>query len=71
MVCDGSSADCKLLMSFMTKDEPRVKQSFSQFKLEKTSFELEYATVKPNRWDNYGLYGNIDLPMIKRIKKKK
>jgi len=40
------------------------------FGLEKTNLELEYATVKPNRWDNYGLYSNTDLPMIKRLKKK-
>ena len=54
----------------MTKDEGRVKQAFSVFNLEKTNLELEYATVKPNRWDNYGLYANTDLPMIKRLKKK-
>ncbi len=58
-------------MSFMVKDEVRVKQAFNQFGLEKTSFELEYATVKPNRWENYGLYSNVDLPMIKRIRKQK
>ncbi len=72
MICANSSAPsgCKLMMSFMTKDEGRVKQAFSMFALEKTNLELEYATVKPNRWENYGLYSNTDLPMIKRLKKK-
>ena len=41
------------------------------FGLEKTGLELEYATVKKNRWENYGLYSNIDLPMIKRLKSRK
>lgn len=41
------------------------------FNLERTSFELEYATVKANRWDNYALYSNVDLPFIKRNKPKK
>jgi hypothetical protein len=41
------------------------------FNLERTNFELEYATVKANRWDNYALWTNVDLPMIKRFKQKK
>ena len=66
----GPNKNINLLMSFMIKDEPRVMSAFRQFNLSKTSFELEYGTVKPNRWDNYGLYANTDLPMIKRNKKK-
>ena len=58
-------------MSFMTKDETQVKKSFAYFHLERTNLALEYATVKPNRWDNYGWYSNVDLPMIKRLKKGK
>jgi hypothetical protein len=59
--------EMKLGMSFMTRDETPVKKAFHQFALEKTTLQLEYATVKPNRWDNYGWYSNTDLPMIKRI----
>ena len=72
-ICDGNKANNRLDlgMSFMIKDETQVKQSFGQFRLERTSLNLEYATVKPNRWDNYGWYSNTDLPMIKRLKKKK
>ena len=55
----------------MTRDVNQVKNSFRQFALEKTNLDLEYATVKPNRWDNYGWYSNTDLPMIKRLKKGK
>ena len=55
----------------MIRDEGHVKQAFGQFHLERTNFNLEYATVKPNRWDNYGWYSNTDLPMIKRLKTKK
>ena len=58
-------------MSFMIRDEGHVKSAFGQFHLERTNFNLEYATVKPNRWDNYGWYSNTDLPMIKRLKTKK
>ena len=72
-VVRGSSnpGGVNLGMSFMTRDETPVKKSFHQFALEKTNFALEYATVKANRWDNYGWYSNTDLPMIKRLKKRK
>ena len=67
----GKNKDIKLMMSFMTKDEKQVRSAFRHFNLDKTNFQLEYGTVKANRWDNYGLYSNTDMPMIKRIKNKK
>ena len=69
-VVAGQNREMKLMMSFMIKDEKQVRSAFRQFQLERTNFELEYGTVKPNRWDNYGLYANTDLPMIKRLKRK-
>ena len=59
------------MISFMLKDEQRVKQAFSAFNLERTTLELEYATVGPNRWANYALWSNTDIPMIKRVKANK
>ena len=56
-------------MSFMTRDEKQVKAAFHMFNLERTLYKLEYATVKPNRWENYGLYANVDIPLIKRQKR--
>ena len=72
-VISGKNASTmKLLMSFMIKDERRVLNAFKKnFNLERTKFDLEYATVEENRWDNYGLWANCDLPMIKRNRKKK
>ena len=69
-VVAGDNKNMGLMMSFMTKDEKQTKQAFRRYNLQKTAFELEYGTVKPNRWENYGLYANVDLPMIKRVKKK-
>jgi hypothetical protein len=68
-VLANGKKDIKLLMSFMTRDEQQVKSAFKMFNLTKTMYKLEYATVEPNRWENYGLYSNVDLPMIKRLKK--
>ena len=58
-------------MSFMIREVDNVKKAFAAFKLDRTNLALEYATVKPNRWDNYGWWQNTDLPMIKRLKMKK
>ena len=60
----------KLLVGFMKREEVLLRKCFKNFGLEKTGFELEYATVKPNKWDNYGLYANCDMPYIKRVKAK-
>lgn len=68
-VCKNScnNGEMKLGMSFMKRDEKAVLNTFSVFKLELTNFNLEYATVEPNRWDNYCWWANTDLPMIKRV----
>jgi hypothetical protein len=65
-VLSNFNKNIKLLMSFMTRDERQVKAAFNTFNLERTMYKLEYATVEPNRWENYGLYSNVDIPMIKR-----
>lgn len=71
VVARRSPHQMKLGMSFMTRDKNDVMKAFHAFALEKTNLALEYATVKPNRWENYGWYANTDLPMIKRLKKGK
>ena len=35
--------------------------------ISETSAKLEYAHIKQNKWRNFKLYSNIDLPGIKRI----
>ncbi len=60
----------KLLIGFLKREEPALLEAFRDFQLAETNFELEYATVKPNKWKNYSLYSNIDLPGIKRLRGK-
>jgi hypothetical protein len=58
----------KILIGFLAREEPLLLKTFGPFNLKKTKFPLEYANVKPNKWRNYALYSNVDLPGIKRIK---
>jgi hypothetical protein len=67
-VCKGDTKTW-LLIGFLVREERNLLNTFEEFKLMKTEFVLEYATVKPNKWRNYALYGNVDLPGIKRIQK--
>jgi len=66
-VCNGHTST-KLLIGFLKREEPLLLKTFAPFKLRQTNFPLEYATVKPNKWRNYALYANVDLPGIRREK---
>lgn len=57
-----------LLISFLRREEQTLLSTFASFRLQRTTFEVEYATVKPNKWRNYALYSNADLPGIRRIR---
>ncbi|KAJ3272563.1 hypothetical protein HDV01_005406 [Terramyces sp. JEL0728] len=63
-----SGPKVKLLVGFLKREEGDFLRVFRSFKLSRTNFQLQYTHVKPNKWANYCLYSNIDLPGIKRIK---
>lgn len=67
-VCKGDTKT-KLLIGFLVREQASLLDLFKDFGLSRTKFVLEYATVKPNKWCNYALYSNVDLPGIKRIRK--
>ncbi|KAI8894199.1 hypothetical protein BC833DRAFT_624169 [Globomyces pollinis-pini] len=64
----GGNANAKLLIGFLKREEVPLLKVFKAFQLKPTSFQLQYTHVKPNKWINYCLYSNIDLPGIKRRK---
>ncbi|KAL2634209.1 hypothetical protein R1flu_005688 [Riccia fluitans] len=67
-VCKGNTKT-RLLIGFLVREEANLLKVFKDFNLVRTKFVLEYATVKPNKWRNYALYSNDDLPGINRIRK--
>jgi len=66
-VCKGRVRETKILLGFLKREEKTLLEVFREFNLKRTNFPLEYSHVKPNKWRNYALYSNIDLPGIKRI----
>uniref|UniRef100_T1IR76 Uncharacterized protein n=1 Tax=Strigamia maritima TaxID=126957 RepID=T1IR76_STRMM len=69
-VCQNKIKTTKLLLGFLKREERLLLTTFKEFNLKRTNFPLEYAHVKPNKWINYALYSNVDLPGIKRRGKK-
>ena len=67
-ICKGDF-NTKILIGFLKREESTLLKTFAPFGLTRTNFPLEYAHVKANKWTNYALYSNIDLPGIKRIRK--
>lgn len=68
MVVTKGNTNTKLMMGFLKREEPLLLEVFKEFNLKPTSFPLRYSTVKENKWRNYVLYSNVDLPGIKRGK---
>ena len=64
----GANFDTKILIAFLKRAEQRLRIAFEPYNLVPTKFPLEYASIKPNKWSNFVLYSNIDLPGIKRMK---
>lgn len=58
----------KIIIAFLLRGEKRLRTAFKEYDLRPTSFKLEYASIKPNKWSNFKLYSNIDLPGIRRLK---
>jgi len=67
-ICDGRFETTKLLIGFLKREEKLLLEVFKPFNLRRTNFPLEYAHVKANKWVNYALYSNVDIPGIKRLK---
>ncbi|CAG9323425.1 unnamed protein product [Blepharisma stoltei] len=59
----------KIMIAFLRREQNELFQYFRAFNIKPTNFLLEYATVSPNKWRNYCLYSNVDLPGIKRLNK--
>jgi len=64
-VCKNDTST-KLMLGFLKREEPALLKTFAAFNLKRTNFVLEYATVKENKWTNYCLFSNVDLPGVKR-----
>jgi hypothetical protein len=66
-ILTNKNYNTKIIIAFIKRAEQRLRKAFINYKLYPTTFRLEYASIKDNKWKNFCLYSNIDLPGIKRI----
>jgi hypothetical protein len=67
-VITNKNYNTKIIIGFIKREEKRLMEAFRDYQIKRTNFELKYASIKPNKWRNFALYSNIDLPGIKRQK---
>jgi len=63
----GGNKDTKIIIAYLVRFEHALLKTFQPYGISETSTSLEYAGIKSNKWGNFALYSNVDLPGIKRI----
>ena len=63
----GKNYDTKIIIAYLVRHELTLLKTFENYGISETSTPLEYAHIKPNKWRNFALYSNVDLPGVKRI----
>lgn len=63
----GGNKDTKIIIAYLVRFEHALLKTFKAYGISETSTKLEYAGIKQNKWGNFALYSNVDLPGIKRI----
>ena len=56
-----------IIIAFLVRYEYPLLETFKPYGISETSTHPEYAHIKSNKWRNFKIYSNIDLPGIKRI----
>jgi len=57
----------KIIIAYLVRQEHALLKTFAKYGISETSTKLEYSGIKNNKWGNFALYSNVDLPGIKRI----
>jgi hypothetical protein len=60
----------RIIFAFVQREDRGLFGVFKSYNLKATKFKLEYQTVDPTKWSNYGLYSNYEFSKIKFYKKK-
>ena len=66
MITNGNP-NTKIIIAYLIRFEHTLLKTFAKYGISETSVKLEYSGIKSNKWSNFALYSNVDLPGIKRI----
>jgi hypothetical protein len=56
-----------IIIAYLKRYEYPLLETFKLYGISETNLMPEYAHIKENKWRNFKIYSNIDLPNMKRI----
>ena len=56
-----------IIIAYLVRFEYALLETFKLYGISETNLTPEYAHIKSNKWRNFKIYSNIDLPNLKRI----
>lgn len=56
-----------IIIAYLKRFEYPLLETFKNYGISETNLTPEYAHIKENKWRNFKIYSNIDLPNMKRI----
>jgi hypothetical protein len=56
-----------IIIAYLKRFEYPLLETFKPYGISETNLMPEYAHIKSNKWRNFKIYSNIDLPNLKRI----
>jgi len=60
----------KLIFAFVKREQKFLLYNFNSYNIQLTKYKLEYRSVDPTKWDNYGIYTNYEFKKMKFLDKK-
>jgi hypothetical protein len=72
-VLTNGNKSTKIIFAFIKREEKALLSIFKSYNLKISKFKLEYKSVDPTKWNNYGIYINFESNKFKyfdKLKKK-
>lgn len=66
-VITNNNFSTNIVIAYLVRFEYALLETFKDYGISETTLVPEYAHIKSNKWKNFKIYSNIDLPGLKRI----
>jgi len=66
-VITNNDFSTNIIIAYLKRFEYPLLETFKPYGISETNLMPEYAHIKENKWRNFKIYSNIDLPNMKRI----
>jgi len=66
-VITNNNFSTKIIITYLVRFEYPLLETLKPYGISETNLHPQYAHIKSNKWRNFKIYSNIDLPNLKRI----